>query len=452
VTSVRERARRWLLDLSLCLPFLLFGVIGTAGAATFQPGARAVDGLAYVLVAAAALSLAARRNPAVCLALNGLIVAVYLAVGYPFGPILLTVPAAVYAVAVRWPLPRASATVATDFAVLLVASFAKRVREPGSADIVDQMLWHTFAWGAVVAAALAVGAAVRVRRDSVGRVRTETALRVASEERLRMAQDLHDSIGHGLAVIAMQAGVALHVLDRDPDGARQAMEAVRVTSRESLENLRAELEALRRPGAAERRPAPGLGDLDRLTDRVRAGGVAVRVDLDFDLPAVPSDVSVAAYRIVQESLTNVLRHSGAAETRIRVRREDDALLVEVTDTGRGGSVEGAPVGAGNGVVRPGASESAAHGAGQGGGHRGAPGQGRGGGHGGAPAGASGGSPGTGQGGGQGGRQSGGEGGGHGIRGIRAQAEALGGTLHAGPNPAGGFVVEARLPLPGGKGR
>ncbi|MBC6459375.1 sensor histidine kinase [Actinomadura sp. HBU206391] len=398
MTRVREGARRWLPDASLCVLFLVLGLIGTEPAAGFQPQAsQAPDALAYVLVVAAALSLAVRRRPGLCLALNGAVVTAYLAVGYPYGPILLTVPAAVYGVGVRWPLPRAGVAVAADFVVLLVAGFAKRAREPGGADVLEHRIWHTLAWGAVIAAALAVAAAVRVRRESVGKVRVELARRVASEERLRMAQDLHDSIGHGLAVIAMQAGVALHVLDRDPQGARDAMEAVRATSRESLENLRAELEVLRSPGAAARRPAPGLGDLDRLTDRVRAGGVAVRLDIDPDLSAVPPEVSAAAYRILQESLTNVLRHAGAAAARIRVGCEDGTLLVEVTDTGPVDTAEGGPVGPAG--ARPGAN-----------------------------------------------------GGGHGIRGIRAQAEALGGTLHAGPRPSGGFAVEACLPLYGGKDR
>jgi signal transduction histidine kinase len=388
VTSVKERARRWLPDAWPCLPFLACGVVGTQAAAAFQPGAaRAPDALAYLLVVAAALSLAARRRPGLSLALNGAAVTAYLAAGFPYGPVLLTVPAAVYGVASRRPLRQASLVVAADFGVLMVAAFAKRTREAASGGVV-QMLWQTLVWGAIVAAVLAVGTAVRVRRESVAGVRAEQARRVASEERLRMAQDLHDSVGHGLAVIAMQAGVALHVLDRNPEGAREAMEAVRATSRESLENLRAELEALRSPGAAQRRPAPGLEDLSRLTDRVRAGGVAVRVDIDPDLPALPPAVDAVAYRILQESLTNVLRHAGAAAARIRVVRQDATLLVDITDTG-----------ATDTGVRPCAP-----------------------------------------------------GGGSGIRGMRAQAEALGGTLHAGPRPVGGFVVAARLPLYGGEGR
>jgi signal transduction histidine kinase len=179
--------------------------------------------------------------------------------------------------------------------------------------------------------------------------------------------------------------VALHVLDRDPEQARRSMQAVRLTSHESLESLRAELDALRSPEAVgARRPAPGLDDVGRLAERVRAGGVAVDVDIDPGLPAVPPAVDAVAYRILQESLTNVLRHAGAATARIRVRDEGRLLLLDVTDNGRGAPAAGPGIGDGTGT---------------------------------------------------------------GIRGMRAQAETLGGTLDAGPRPSGGFAVTARLPLP-----
>jgi signal transduction histidine kinase len=369
-------ARRWLLDAWPCLPFLAIGVVGTNGAAVSQPdAARAPDPLGYLLVTAAALTLVTWRRPGLALVLNGSVVTAYLALGYPYGPILLTVIPIVYLLAQRWPVGRAGLAVAVNLAVWLVAAYAKTVREPGGADVTN-LFWTALVWGAIVAAVFAVGVAVRARREGAAGVRTEQARRVASEERLRMAGDLHDSIGHGLAVIAMQAGVALHVLDRNPAQARAAMEAVRATSREALDNLRAELEALRSPDSARRRPARGLADLDRLAERVRAGGVDVRVDVDAELPSLPSEVDSAAYRILQESLTNVLRHSGAKATRIRLGCADGTLLLDVTDTGRGGAA----------------------------------------------------------------------GSGSGIRGMRAQAEALGGTLDAGPGPAGGFAVAARLPL------
>ena len=154
-----------------------------------------------------------------------------------------------------------------------------------------------------------------------------------------MAQELHDVVGHGLAVIAMQAGVALHVLDRDPGKARESLEAIRAMSRESLDGLRTELAQLR-AGAGdvpERRPLPGVADLALLVQRVREGGVDVRLEVTGRLDGLPTDVGAAAYRIVQESLTNVLRHAGADAATVVVRAADAQLEVEVVDRGSGGA-------------------------------------------------------------------------------------------------------------------
>ena len=312
MTSPVSAARRWLLDAALCLPFLVVGLAGTRPAADNQPAASDPDAVAYALVVVAALAVAARRRPGLSLAVNGTAVAAYLVAGYPYGPILLTVPAVVLLAAAAWPARRAAASVGGYLGVVLAAALVKDWREPAAAGGIG-LLWLVLVWSAIVAAALAVGMSVRVRREAAAGVRAEQARRAASEERLRMARDLHDSVGHGLAVIAMQTGVALHVLDRDPERARESLEAARATSRESLESLRAELAALRSPETAgARRPGPGLEDAERLAERVRAGGVAVRLDIDPDLPALPPAVDAVAYRILQESLTNVLRHAGSA--------------------------------------------------------------------------------------------------------------------------------------------
>jgi signal transduction histidine kinase len=204
-------------------------------------------------------------------------------------------------------------------------------------------------WTPVVAAAFALGATAQVRRESWAGVRAEQARRAASEEQLRMAQELHDVVGHGLAVIAMQAGVALHVLDREPEKARESLEAIRTMSRESLDGLRTELAQLR-AGAGdvpERRPLPGLADLDLLVARIRAGGVDVRLDVDAGLATreLRTEVGAAAYRIVQESLTNVLRHADAEQASVTVRSGDGELVVSVTDRGQGGQ----PAGDGTGI-------------------------------------------------------------------------------------------------------
>jgi signal transduction histidine kinase len=192
-------------------------------------------------------------------------------------------------------------------------------------------------WSAILAAAFATGSAARVRTESWRGVRAEQARRAASEEQLRMAQELHDVVGHGLAVIAMQAGVALHVLDRDPDKARESLEAIRTMSRESLDGLRTELAQLRAGGDAERRPLPGVDDLALLVQRVREGGVDVRLEVTGPVAELPTEVGAAAYRIVQESLTNVLRHAGADAATVVVRASEARLEVEVTDRGHGGT-------------------------------------------------------------------------------------------------------------------
>ena len=159
-----------------------------------------------------------------------------------------------------------------------------------------------------------------------------------------MAQDLHDGVGHGLAVIAMQAGVALHVLERDPAKARDSLLAIRETSRESLESLRAELSRLAtEPGGAQRSVRNGLADLPVLVNRVRAGGLDV--DLRSTDVVVTEEAGAAAYLVVQEALTNVLRHSGASSARVEVTETAGSLVVIVVDDGQGGDVrEGLGIG------------------------------------------------------------------------------------------------------------
>jgi signal transduction histidine kinase len=373
------RSRAWVADLAICLPLLVLGLAGTGPAGRNQPaGTRTPDHLAYLLVLAAVAGIALRRRPAWSLAVTGAALAAYLAAGFPYGPILFTAPVALGNAAARWPFRRAAVAGGAWMLALLGAVF---VKEAGNDPPIGPVAaaWLTFAWLAIGAGSLAVGAAVRVRGESATRIRAEQARRAAADERLRMAQDLHDTIGHGLAVIAMQAGVALHVLERDPEQARDSMEAVRATSRESLEHLRAQLDALRGtddPGA--RRPSAGLGDLPRLLDRVRAGGLTVRMS---DVPSVPDPVGAVAYRIIQESLTNVLRHAGTTSVEIRFL-SGDQLSISIVDAGPAPGVLSQP---------PPAS------------------------------------------------------GGSGIAGMRAQALALGGSLTAGPGPGRGFTVEAVLP-------
>ncbi|MFC5005046.1 sensor histidine kinase [Dactylosporangium cerinum] len=311
------------------------GLLGTGDAGDGESGwTRSPDPLAYVLVGFAAVAaLAVRRRPAVTLAGCGAAVVTYLAAGYPVGPILVAVPVAAAGVAVAWPAHRSvPANVVLGLAVYVAGGL--RFGLPFSAGT-----WPLLVLLAVALPA-AIGVGVRTRREALAEVHAANVLRVVADERMRMAHELHDAVGHGLAVIAMQAGVALHVLDRDPVRARASLEAIRATSRESLDGMRAELDLLRHDDDGPRRPAVTLAEVPVLLDRIRSGGLAIVADVWVG--ELPQEVDVAAYRILQEALTNVLRHAGAGTARVRVAREGADVVVEVRDDGRaaGAVVEG----------------------------------------------------------------------------------------------------------------
>jgi signal transduction histidine kinase len=321
------------------VPLLLIGLAGTAPAGQAQAHApRDVDAVAFGLVLLAVGAVVLRRRWRwAAVSLNAGAVAAYLWLGYPFGPILLTVPVLTLTTAVHWPRRRAAAALALQVVLVFGASALRVATHDG--ETWPELLRAWTVWSAILAAAFATGSAARVRAESWRGVRAEQARRAASEEQLRMAQELHDVVGHGLAVIAMQAGVALHVLDRDPGKARESLEAIRTMSRESLDGLRTELAQLR-AGAGDvpkRRPLPGVTDLALLVQRVREGGVDVRLQVTGPVDGLPTDVGAAAYRIVQESLTNVLRHAGADAATVVVRAADARLEVEVVDRGGGGA-------------------------------------------------------------------------------------------------------------------
>jgi signal transduction histidine kinase len=177
-----------------------------------------------------------------------------------------------------------------------------------------------------------------------------------AEERLQIAREMHDVLGHSLAVISLQAGVAEHLLESRPEEVRRAVVAIRQVSRHALSELRSELAVLRgAAGTGPRVPAPGLDALPGLGAAMRSAGLTVELSVDVDTAAVPEIVAGAAYRIIQESLTNVARHAGTgARAAVRVSRTGERLEVEVVDDG-----SGAPGGAGAGSGIAGMAERAA---------------------------------------------------------------------------------------------
>jgi signal transduction histidine kinase len=161
----------------------------------------------------------------------------------------------------------------------------------------------------------------------------EGARRSIIEERLEIARELHDVLAHSLSVIAIQSGVGRHVMNEQPDEARKALLAVESTSRSALEELRRVLGVLRRRdgGAAELAPAPTLRDLATLINGVRAAGVRVDLAIEGEVPPLPEGLQLSIYRIVQEALTNVVKHARDARATVRLAFPEDEVVIEVTN-------------------------------------------------------------------------------------------------------------------------
>jgi signal transduction histidine kinase len=193
---------------------------------------------------------------------------------------------------------------------------------------------------------------VELRAAEKERERFEAAERAAAEERLRIARELHDIVAHAMSVVAVQSGVGAHVIDTRPTEAKRILETIAETSRDSLTEMRRLLGVLRDdPDAAgDLAPAPGLAGVEDLAIRVRQAGVPIEVTVRGERPAVPLGADLAAYRIVQEALTNVLKHAGTASVDVLVCYGPDTVHLEVVDDGRGAASRGADGGAGHGLV------------------------------------------------------------------------------------------------------
>jgi signal transduction histidine kinase len=316
------------LDVGVAAAAAVLALLGTFLAAGLQHGVRPLDAGAVALVALAGLALAWRRlAPVATLGVTVALVAAYLLAGYPYGPIQLCMVFGMFEVArLRGPrtsLPACAAAVAAIAAATLARALVR-------ADL-PLLLFAVLASWLVVPWSL--GALVQVRSAATRRERRELVARAALEERMRVAGEVHDVAGHGFSAVAMQAGVALLVFDEQPDQARESLEAIRSTSLNALGDLRRMLAAFRRPGAEDAGASPGLRDLDALVDNVRAAGLPVRVSVE-DV-ALPDEVGHVAYRVVQEALTNVVRHAGPTAAEVRVHRDQGTVVVEVLDGGVG---------------------------------------------------------------------------------------------------------------------
>jgi signal transduction histidine kinase len=418
------------------LDYMVGGVFGLILLATIRHGVvRAIESpygfmpyhppaltwpLAVFLIVMAMVATGLRRRRPVFML--GLLLAGSVAVstltGHEAGALFYFLPVAyvLYLVAATYEHRQVAARVLIAvFAALLTDGVLLRTANGGffpSGAVVSATLCVTVGWG--------TGYVVRQRRRYAIRLQDEAASKAVAEERLRIARELHDVVAHSMSVIAVQAGYGQYVIDTQPDGARTALAAIQVTSREALDEMRRMLGALRQADdnepdgenqdldnergdaavaapvlAAPLLPAPGLADLDRLVARTASAGVRVDVNRRGTPRELPASIDLSAYRIVQEALTNVVKHARTSSCQVLIGYGRDELVLEVTDNGAG-----VPVLALAGEGPPAAVPLEAIG-----------------------------------------------GSGHGIIGMRERVSLLGGEFGAGPLPGYGFGVSAHIPLP-----
>jgi signal transduction histidine kinase len=292
----------------------------------------------FLAVAAALPLLGRRRYPLTALVVSCAVLTLHLIIGYPEGALPIIVLILTYSVGSWCPTNRAVIGLGVIYAVLLVLMITDT---PGleAADAIGNVGFFTCAWviGLVVRSRRAETQARLAEAEERAEVQRQEAARAVAEERLRIAQELHDVVAHSMSVIAVQAGVGAHVLDSQPEEARRSLEAISQTSRSTLAEMRRLLGVLRgEDGERAHAPAPGLDDLETLAGEVRVTGVDVTVEVTGDRTCVPPGVDLSAYRVVQEALTNVIKHAGqGASARVTVDYAPDGLCIEVADDGRG---------------------------------------------------------------------------------------------------------------------
>jgi signal transduction histidine kinase len=218
--------------------------------------------------------------------------------------------------------------------------------------VVQDLNWMEVLLAAVLMAGIPIGFGRIVfnRRVRVARERDLAAREAVSDERARIARELHDVVAHHMSVMVVQAAAARAVADKDPTAAGQALRQIEESGRAGLTEMRRLLDLLKsEEGEQERVPQPGLERLDELLQTMRATGLSVERIVEGSPHALPSGVDLSAYRIVQEALTNTLKHAGDAHARVLLRFRPDALEIEVADDGRGASAPSA-AGAGRGLI------------------------------------------------------------------------------------------------------
>jgi signal transduction histidine kinase len=344
------------LGVATATALILLGSLGesypTNPSDMLPPGATPPPWPAYLIVTAAGISLAWRRRwPIGIWAFTVVTVSVYSMLGYVYGAALIAPTIALYEAVSLGRARRAIVLGAVSTVVLMLVGGVFGPFSPlgGPVEVVPFEMLVAVGMGLATANRRKYVAEIQDRAERAERTRDEEARRRVDTERLRIARELHDVVAHTMATINVQAAAAAHVLVDPPPQAAEAIAAIRSASKEGLRELRAILNLLRQADDQDSvQPTPGLGQLDVLVGTVRRAGLATEVRVAGELPRLPPAVDVAAYRIIQESLTNVLRHAGPATATVELAVRDGRLCVHVGDDGVGGvpRQRGAPTGHG----------------------------------------------------------------------------------------------------------
>jgi signal transduction histidine kinase len=326
---------------------LVAGVVTGTGSVTTVAAWLPHEAIILLAAAQGAMLLARRRAPTAVLAGTTAVGVLMIVAGYPDGSAIIGACCAAYAVAVYGSGDEGAELVVTlrNAAVVAVAAIALGVASvaPGARQVGT---WGVVPASALVAASWVLGYAIRTRRAYIAELKAraarleaeegERAARAVVDERLRIARELHDVIGHSISLITIQAEAATRSVRTNPDAVPGFLTRISGASRQALAEMRYVLAILRPDAEAALSPQPGLADLGELVERLNAGGLETRLDVEpMDLSP---GVALTVYRIVQESLTNVLKHAGpGARAAVTVGRSESSVRVSVHDDGAGPS-------------------------------------------------------------------------------------------------------------------
>ena len=336
----------WSRTKRVALPVVMsvIAVAGSFGASRGQPDRTDPDWFMVVLLLIGSVSLYwLRRNPVLVLWATALSTLVYMLMQYPYGPVIFSFGIAVFA-ALRTGHRVAGWTAITAlYGGHVIGRLILGINQDG----IYQILL-VGAWFVVFGFIAELFHTRRERVAAAARTREEEELRKAGEERLRIAQELHDVVAHHISLINVQASTALHLVDRQPEQAGPALSAIKDASREALVELRSIVGILRQSDeSAPRQPVAGMERLDHLITRTSRAGLEVHAIVHGDPRPLPTGLDRAAFRIIQESLTNVVRHAKATAATVRIQYGEHALVLQVDDDGE--SLTGPPH-EGNGII------------------------------------------------------------------------------------------------------